>query len=381
MAYDVFISYSRADLSLVESIVKDIEQKAGVKCWIDWSGIETGSQFEEVIIKAIDAVDVVIFFISEKAISSKYARMEVNYAYNTKKKVVPIVLDGGDLRGWFLFKFGAIDYIDIHQQRQYDKLIQNLRCWCNKSENLSNQDSNISIKQYNEDYIAETQSDNVVDQLEDLTTDVKKNADNPSCCKGKNYIFNLKKIVISLLSIIIFALVFYCWYSLDIETSQLSSFFRKEYPVGNPNPPQIQQPANMSNYFDSRKKLIEGLACVCKDGLWGFVNAEDEIVVPLIFEDAFAFSEGVAQVKYDGKWGFVNKKGYVVVKPIYESVSKFVEGFAGVEIKGKFGFINKSGKLVIPAIYEDIWAFSEGRAKVWLNGESFFINTDGERLR
>ena len=86
MAYDVFISYSRADLSLVESIVKDIEQKAGVKCWIDWSGIETGSQFEEVIIKAIDAVDVVIFFISEKAISSKYARMEVNYAYNTSWK-------------------------------------------------------------------------------------------------------------------------------------------------------------------------------------------------------------------------------------------------------------------------------------------------------
>lgn len=130
MEYDVFISYSREDLSVVEPLVKDIEQKAGVKCWIDWNGIETGTQFEEVIIKAIDSVDIVIFFISENSISSQYARMEVNYAYNTKKKVVPIVLDGGDLRGWFLFKFGSIDYIDINKKRQYDKLIQNLQSWC-----------------------------------------------------------------------------------------------------------------------------------------------------------------------------------------------------------------------------------------------------------
>ena len=120
-------------------MVKDIEQKAGVKCWIDWNGIETGTQFEEVIIKAIDSVDIVIFFISENSISSQYARMEVNYAYNTKKKVVPIVLDGGDLRGWFLFKFGSIDYIDINKKRQYDKLIQNLQSWSGTSEYLYTQ--------------------------------------------------------------------------------------------------------------------------------------------------------------------------------------------------------------------------------------------------
>lgn len=139
MEYDVFISYSREDLSVVEPLVKDIEQKAGVKCWIDWNGIETGTQFEEVIIKAIDSVDIVIFFISENSISSQYARMEVNYAYNTKKKVVPIVLDGGTLRGWFLFKFGSIDYIDINQQRQYDKLIQNLQSWCGTAPTLKHE--------------------------------------------------------------------------------------------------------------------------------------------------------------------------------------------------------------------------------------------------
>ncbi|MBE6194040.1 MAG: TIR domain-containing protein [Rikenellaceae bacterium] len=133
MKYDIFISYSRADLQQVEPFVKMIEQRANVKCWIDWTGIESGSQFEDVIVSAIDSVEVVLFFISENSINSHYAKLEINYAYNVKKRVVPVILDGGNLRGWFLFKFGAVDFIDIRNQRQCDKLIQNLQEWCGTS--------------------------------------------------------------------------------------------------------------------------------------------------------------------------------------------------------------------------------------------------------
>ena len=127
---NLFISYSRQDLQQVEPFVKMIEQRANVKCWIDWNGIESGEQFEDVIVSAIDSVDVVLFFISENSMNSTYAKMEVNYAYNIEKKVVPIVLDGGKLRGWFLFKFGSVDFIDINNQQQCDKLIRNLQAWC-----------------------------------------------------------------------------------------------------------------------------------------------------------------------------------------------------------------------------------------------------------
>lgn len=130
MAHDVFISYSRKDLSLIEPLVKDIEKRANVRCWIDWNGIESGSQFEDVIVKAIDSVKVVLFFLSENSMNSDYVKMEVNYAYNTRKKVVPIVLDGGSLRGWFLFKFGAVHFIDVNQERQYNRLINDLIDWC-----------------------------------------------------------------------------------------------------------------------------------------------------------------------------------------------------------------------------------------------------------
>lgn len=129
--YDVFISYSRNDLDIVETFVKDIEKNVGVRCWIDWTGIESGEEFEEVIVNAINSVDVVLFFLSEHSLKSHYAKLEVNYANNIGKKIVPIVVDGGALRGWFLFKFGVVDYIDINNARQVDKLKENLAVFCN----------------------------------------------------------------------------------------------------------------------------------------------------------------------------------------------------------------------------------------------------------
>lgn len=131
MKSDIFISYSRDDLAEVEPFVKQIEARTGLRCWIDWNGIESGAEFEEKIVNAIDEVQVVLFFVSDHSMASAYAKMEINYAYNTRKKVVPVVLDGGQLRGWFLFKFGSMDYIDMRQPRQVDKLLNNLMKWCN----------------------------------------------------------------------------------------------------------------------------------------------------------------------------------------------------------------------------------------------------------
>lgn len=130
MKSDIFISYSRNDLAEVEPFVKQIEARTGLRCWIDWNGIESGAEFEEKIVSAIDEVQVVLFFVSDHSMASPYAKMEINYAYNTQKKVVPVVLDGGQLRGWFLFKFGSMDYIDMRQPRQVDKLLNNLMEWC-----------------------------------------------------------------------------------------------------------------------------------------------------------------------------------------------------------------------------------------------------------
>lgn len=127
--YDIFVSYSRADIDIVRKLVDDIHANSNARCWVDWNGVESGDQFVDIIINAIDKVDTVLFILSDNSMASEFARKEIDYARNTGKKIVPVVADGGKLRGWFLFFFGSVDYIDIKVPMQYDKLLRNIGDW------------------------------------------------------------------------------------------------------------------------------------------------------------------------------------------------------------------------------------------------------------
>ena len=135
MKYDIFVSYSRADIDAVTRIVNDIHTQTNAKCWIDWKGIESGDEFVDVIISAIDSVDTVVFMLSANAMDSFFVKKEIEYARNTGKKIIPVVLDGGKLRGWFLFQFGNVDYTDISKPLEYNKLLDNLKKWYGASSN------------------------------------------------------------------------------------------------------------------------------------------------------------------------------------------------------------------------------------------------------
>lgn len=100
--------------------------------WFDIDGIESGDEFEDKIISAIDNSSYVLFALSENSIQSQWTKDEVMYAKNTDKKVIPILLKGAQMKGWFLFKFGRIDYIDSTNTLQIQKLLQNLSDWTGK---------------------------------------------------------------------------------------------------------------------------------------------------------------------------------------------------------------------------------------------------------
>lgn len=123
----IFISYSRKDLDIVRQLVLRIQEESNVYCWIDWNGIESGEQFEDVIVKAIDDCEIVIFMLSQSSMNSYYAKKEITYAYNIGKKIIPIIIDKSNLQGWFLFKFGDLDYIDSTNELQMNKLFHNLK--------------------------------------------------------------------------------------------------------------------------------------------------------------------------------------------------------------------------------------------------------------
>ena len=125
----VFVSYSRADTKEVLPLVDRLEEETGAHFWIDREGIESAAQFEEVIISAIDQAQVVLFMLSDNSQHSQWTKDEITYAKNTGKRVVPIVLHGGELQGWFLFKFGRINYIDATQEDQLQRLTIDIREW------------------------------------------------------------------------------------------------------------------------------------------------------------------------------------------------------------------------------------------------------------
>lgn len=54
----------------------------------------------------------------------------------------------------------------------------------------------------------------------------------------------------------------------------------------------------------------EGLAAVqSPSGKWGFIDGQQQWVIPPRFDDAKPFQGDRAAVKQNGKWGFINRRG------------------------------------------------------------------------
>ncbi|WP_223608252.1 WG repeat-containing protein [Chryseobacterium sp. OSA05B] len=72
------------------------------------------------------------------------------------------------------------------------------------------------------------------------------------------------------------------------------------------------------------------------------------------FEAVGIFSEGLAPVKKNGEWGFIDNQANVVIPIQYDKVDCFrSSGLCAVTKNGKSGFINKVGREIIPVIYDE----------------------------
>lgn len=77
---------------------------------------------------------------------------------------------------------------------------------------------------------------------------------------------------------------------------------------------------------------------------FGFISENDEMLTPYIFEEAHDFSEGMAAVCMNEKWGFIDTTGALIVPCIYDDVIfDFDNGLALIEIDDDFGYIDRKG--------------------------------------
>ena len=90
---DVFVSYRRLDVEFVKRLVEDF-QKEGKEVWIDWEDIPPGVEgFADEIKRGLEGADTFIAVLSPDYLDSTYCvDMELAYAVELQKKIIPIVL-------------------------------------------------------------------------------------------------------------------------------------------------------------------------------------------------------------------------------------------------------------------------------------------------
>lgn len=80
-----------------------------------------------------------------------------------------------------------------------------------------------------------------------------------------------------------------------------------------------------------------------KGFLYGYLNFDGEVQVPMIYESAEDFSEGFALVEYGGKWGYINEKGEQITEFKFIDGTPFKNGEALVREGTKKYYIDTNG--------------------------------------
>ena len=118
----VFISYSRKDLSFVKQLAADLGN-AGYEVWYDVSGLRGGSRWRFEIEKAIRNSEFAIFVLSPNSIASEWVEREFLYSSNLKRKLIPLMYQSCELPLSYL----NLNYVDVqgdNYRRNFNEILE-----------------------------------------------------------------------------------------------------------------------------------------------------------------------------------------------------------------------------------------------------------------
>lgn len=96
--------------------------------------------------------------------------------------------------------------------------------------------------------------------------------------------------------------------------------------------------------FDNPTYFCEERAIVLKDGLYAVINLQGQVSIPYgKFDYIGDFHNGLAVAAKNGKYGFIDANGDVVIDFIYDFAAPFTDVFALVAQNGRYGFVDKYG--------------------------------------
>jgi hypothetical protein len=104
----IFISYSRKDITFVRRLAGDLEA-AGYDVWWDVSDLRGGDDWVRVIPEAIRTSDHFLVVLSPNSVASEWVEKEYTQALRLRRRIVPLMLDQTTVP----FALNTINYIDF----------------------------------------------------------------------------------------------------------------------------------------------------------------------------------------------------------------------------------------------------------------------------
>lgn len=142
---------------------------------------------------------------------------------------------------------------------------------------------------------------------------------------------------------------------------------RQEKPDKNKKP-QKQEGRREKNANEYRRISVGGKIGLAKG---------NETIIPAMYDEVFMPKEDMVCVDVDGLFGYVNMQNEMVIEPKYELAQSFSMGVANVMLGDKYGYVDKTGKEVIGFKYELATPFEEdGTARVKQDGRWAIITLD-----
>lgn len=120
---------------------------------------------------------------------------------------------------------------------------------------------------------------------------------------------------------------------------------------------------------------------ICEKGLYGFVDADDNLVVGCCYGDATPFNDGVAGVSLNGLWYIFDVTGRLAVNDKYDEVGVSESGRLPVSKNRRWYYLNSyTLKRSGTADYDYAYPLSCGFGLVRDKDIFYFIDMNGERL-
>ena len=112
MKYDAFISFSFKDQAEAEGIVNILSNTYGIRCWICTRDIQGGNYYKRDIVKAIRESRAFVFIQSRSSVESDQVPNEVSIALNSKKTVIPFMIEESQLDEDLEYDLARVHRID-----------------------------------------------------------------------------------------------------------------------------------------------------------------------------------------------------------------------------------------------------------------------------